>query len=68
MTIDHDFIAEATRATPAVTVTGLTLAGIALSEWVVILTIILLVGQIFFLLRDKWYMPRKHKRGSYGRY
>lgn len=67
MTIDSDFIVEAARASPATAVTGLTLAGVALSEWVVILTLILLVFQLFFLVRDKWYIPRKHKRSNYGR-
>ena len=68
MTIDHDFTAEAVRASPAVTVGGLTLAGVSLSDGVMILSIILLVGQIFFLFRDKWYIPRKHKKANYGRY
>lgn len=67
MTIDHDFVAEATRAAPAVTVTGLTLAGVPLSEWVVILTLVLLAGQIFFLFRDKWYKPRKTRKDNHGR-
>ncbi len=68
MTIDHDFAAEAVRASPAVTVTGLTLMGVSLSEWVMIASLILVAAQIFFLFRDKWYIPRKHKKGNYGRY
>lgn len=58
-----DLITEATKAAPAVTVGGLTLFGVVLSDWVMILTIIYTVAQIFFLLRDKWYIPRKARNG-----
>ncbi len=68
MTIDSDFIVEATRAAPTVTVGGLTIVGIPLPEVVLILTLIYTLAQIFFLFRDKWYMPRKHKKGTYGRH
>ena len=67
MTIDHDFITEATRATPTVAVTGMTLLGAPLSDWVFILTIIYTLAQLIFLLHDKWYKPRKARKDNHGR-
>jgi hypothetical protein len=67
MTIDHDFIVEATRAAPTVTVGGLTIVGIPLPEVVLIVTLVYTVAQLYFLLRDKWYVPRQLKKGKHGR-
>lgn len=55
---------EATKALPTITVGGLTLFGVGLSDWVLLLTLGYTLLQIFFLLRDKWYRPRKDKHGS----
>lgn len=67
MTIDHDFAVEATRAAPTVTVGGLTIAGIPLPEVVLIVTLVYTAAQLYFLLRDKWYLPRKLRKDQHGR-
>jgi hypothetical protein len=54
---------ELTKALPTITVGGLTLFGVGLADWVLILTIGYTLLQIFFLLRDKWYRPRKDQNG-----
>ena len=62
MTQHHsDIVTEAAKAAPTVTVGGLTLFGVVLSDWVMILTIIYTLFQLFFLLRDKWWNKRKAK-------
>lgn len=60
---NHELSLELTKATPTITVGGLTLFGVGLADWVLILTIGYTLLQIFFLLRDKWYRPRKDKHG-----
>lgn len=60
----QDTLAEASKAAPPVTVGGLTLAGVPLSDWLIIATLVYTVLQIVFLLRDKWFNPRKAKHGS----
>ena len=63
MTQHHsDLITEAAKATPTVTVGGLTLFGVVLSDWVMILTIVYTLLQLFFLLRDKWWNKRKAQK------
>lgn len=59
-----EIVTEAARAAPAVTVTGLTLFGVSLSEWVLIMTLVYTLLQMFFLIRDKWYYQRKAENGS----
>ena len=59
-----EIVTEAARAAPAVTVTGLTLFGVSLADWVLILTLLYTVLQMFFLIRDKWYYQRKANDGS----
>lgn len=60
MTQHHsDLITETAKAAPTVTVGGLTLFGVVLSDWVMILTIIYTLLQLFFLLRDRWWNKRK---------
>lgn len=44
---------EAAKAAPPITVVGMTLGGVSLQEWVLILTAVYTVLQIGFLLRDK---------------
>lgn len=48
-----DTAQEVVRASPPVVATGLTLFGVSLSDWLIILTIIYTVAQLHFLLRDK---------------
>ena len=65
MTNQHsEIVTEAAKAAPAITVGGLTLFGVGLADWVLLLTLVYTVLQITFLLRDKWYKPRKAKNGS----
>jgi len=61
MDTQHQVATEAVKATPAITVSGLTLFGVSLNEWVLILTAIYTVLQLFFLVRDKWWRVRKDK-------
>lgn len=64
MTNNHsDVLTEAAKAVPTVTVGGLTLYGVALSDYVLILTLVYTVLQILVLLRDKWWRQRKDKNG-----
>lgn len=64
MTNQHsEIVTEAIKASPAVTVGGLTLFGVGLADWVLLLTALYTALQIYFLLRDKVY-KRKNKDGS----
>lgn len=56
-------VIETLRAAPPLTVGGLTLFGIGLSDWVLILTALYTVLQIGFLIRDKvWRHYGRNKR------
>lgn len=57
---DLSVVTEAVKAAPPITVGGLTMWGVSLSEWVLILTAIYTALQIYFLLRDK--LGQKHRR------
>lgn len=59
----RDTLIEASKASPPVAVGGLSLAGVSLSDAVLAATLIYTVLQIYFLLRDKWYIPRKVQHG-----
>lgn len=59
-TSHHDMAVEAAKAAPPVTVVGMTLGGVSLQEWVLILTAVYTVLQIGFLIRDK-VLRRKDK-------
>ena len=61
---DLDAVTEAVKAAPPITVGGLTLLGVGLSELVLILTAIYTVLQIYFLLRDKLGQKHRKKDGS----
>lgn len=64
MSTQHaDIVHEALRSAPVVTVTGLSIFGVALQDWVYILTIFYVLLQATFLLRDKWWRQRKGKNG-----
>ena len=63
MTQQHsEIVTEGLKAIPTVTVGGLTLFGVVLSDWVMILTIVYTLAQLVFLLRDKWW-NRKDRNG-----
>lgn len=59
----QDTLAEASKAAPPVTVGGLSLVGVPLSDWLIIATLVYTVLQIVFLIRDKRYRPWKDKNG-----
>lgn len=59
----QDTLAEASKAAPPVTVGGLSLVGVPLSDWLIIATLVYTVLQIVFLIRDKLYRPWKDKNG-----
>lgn len=63
MTQHHELATEAAKAAPALTVGGLTLFGVGLSDWVLLATMIYTVLQITFLLRDRWWKKRKDYHG-----
>lgn len=58
---NHDISIEAVKAAPPVTVVGLSLAGVSLQDWVLIITLIYTVLSLIFLIRDKIYRPWKDK-------
>lgn len=55
---------EVLKAAPSVTVGGMTVAGVPLSDWVLILTAIYTILQIGFLLRDKVFRKKEKHDGS----
>lgn len=59
----NEVVSEVARASPVVTVGGLTLFGVGLSDWVLIVTLAYTFLQIYFLLRDKWWRKRKEQHG-----
>jgi hypothetical protein len=59
MTEHHDIVSEGLKAAPTITVGSLTLLGVGLSDWVLILTVFYTILQLYFLLRDKWWRQRK---------
>ena len=61
---DLNAVTEALKAAPPITVGGLTMWGVSLSEWVLILTAIYTVLQIYFLLRGKLGQKHRKKDGS----
>lgn len=54
----HDVGVETIKAMPPIAVGSLTLLGVQLSDWVLLLTAAYTVMQIGFLLRDKWWRQR----------
>ena len=63
MTTQHsEFVTEAVKASPTITVGGLTLFGVGLSDWVLIATLVYTSLQVYVLVRDKFI-----KRGKDGR-
>lgn len=63
MSINQDLTYEAARLSPPVAITGLSLWGVSLQDWVLIATLIYTVVSFVFLLRDKVYRPWKDKHG-----
>lgn len=65
-TPNSEFVAEAAKAAPTLTVGGLTLLGVGLSDWVLLATLVYTLAQIGFLFRDKWYRPHKARKVQNG--
>ena len=57
-----EYVVEATKASPPVTVTGLAIAGASLQDWVLILTALYTLLQIFLLVR-KYIKERRNGSG-----
>lgn len=57
-----DTVAEAAKAIPPVSASAFILAGIPLSEWVLLCSGILILFQLIFLLKEKLYVPWKESR------
>lgn len=63
MTTQHsEVVTEAVKASPTLTVGGLTLFGVGLSDWVLIATLIYTGLQVYVLVRDKF--VKRNKDGS----
>lgn len=61
MTFKQTITAEMAKASPPVGVGALTIFGIPLSDWVLLLTAAYTILAMFFLLRDKWWRQRGRK-------
>lgn len=59
---NHEVVVELLKAAPPTSIVSLKLAGITLSDWVFLLGAALMILQLYFLLRDKWW--RQRKRGK----
>lgn len=59
----HDFVAESAKASPPAAAVGLSLLGVPIGDFLTLLLIIYTACQIYFLLRDKWWRPRKERQG-----
>ncbi|WPC03472.1 hypothetical protein SBP02_11820 [Pseudomonas benzenivorans] len=60
----QDFTVEAIKSAPPVTVSAAMLMGISVQDWAVILTVIYLVLQIFFLLKRELTAKKKKEKES----
>lgn len=58
---NHEVTLEAARAAPPLSVVGLSLMGVSLQDWVLIITLIYTVLSLIFLIRDKVYRPWRNK-------
>lgn len=63
MSTPQEIAVEAMKAAPPVTIGALQLAGVSLSDWLLIATLLYTVLQIGFLLHDKWW-KRRHYQGN----
>lgn len=57
MTTKTELTVEAVRLSPPIAVTGLSLYGVSLQDWVLAATLIYTVLSLVFLIRDKLYRP-----------
>lgn len=59
-----EVVTQAIKASPPITVGALTISGMPLSEWVLIITLIYTLSQIFFLFKEKIFDKRKIDKGE----
>ena len=57
----NDMVIEIVKATPPTSLSALILMGYPLSDWVFVLGAVLLVLQLYFLIRDKLWRQRGRK-------
>ena len=62
MSINHDLTVESIRVGPPAAVAGLSLLGVSLQDWVLVVTLIYTGLSAILLIRDKVYRPWKEKR------
>jgi hypothetical protein len=58
----HESGVEVAKMAPPAAVTGLSIAGVSLSDWLLLLTLVYTVLNLFFLLRDKWWRQRGKRK------
>jgi hypothetical protein len=63
MTSTHnEIIIESVKATPPAAVVSLSLFGVQLNDAMILITIVYTTFQLYFLIRDKWWIPRKARK------
>jgi len=64
MSINQDLTVESIRLGPPAAVAGLSLWGVSLQDWVLVVTLIYTGLSAILLIRDKVYRPWKEKRNG----
>jgi hypothetical protein len=64
MSTKTELAVEAVRISPPVAVTGLSLYGVSLQDWVLVVTLIYTALSLIFLIRDMVYRPWKDKNNG----
>lgn len=59
----HDFASESVKAAPPAAAVGLSFFGVPVNDLLTVILIVYTACQLFFLLRDKWWRPRKERQG-----
>lgn len=60
MNVSPEEVAAAAKVAPPATIGALTFAGVDLSQWVLLATLVYTLLQITFLIRDRIYRKRKN--------
>ncbi len=61
---DTEVVGLAAKAAPPLSVSGMTILGVSVPDWAIILTIVYTVLAIFVLIRDKFWDRRKGERSE----
>lgn len=59
--MSNDHLVAASAAPPA-SISGLTLLGVGLPDWVLVITALYTIVAFFVLIRDKFYRPWKERK------